>query len=205
MQTRKRIGLLAALILPLFLAACGESVWAPEVEVQQRIFRPEGPSKLSLITVQSTRSGSGAHTALMVTGSQRVLFDPAGSFKHPRAPERNDLLYGITDDVYKVYIDFHARETFDVVVQEVEVSPEVAEMALNLVQTHGAVGNAQCALSVSGILASLPGFETVPVGWFPNRASRAFGELPGATFKRITDDDADQNHGVLIRAAEDAI
>ena len=194
---------LAALSLAV-LAGCGgpEPVWAPDIEVQRRAHvDPSGPS-LALYTVVSAENGSGAHTALMINGSQRVMFDPAGSFRHPHAPERNDVLFGYSDVLDKVYIDYHARETFDVVRQEIAVSPAVAEMALREVQAYGAVPKAQCALAVSRVLARLPGFEGVPVTFFPKRVMAAFaarGAGPGVT---ITDDDADDNHGVLFRAAE---
>jgi hypothetical protein len=56
-------------------------------------------------------------------------------------------------------------------------------------------------LSTSRILSQLPGFESIPVTWSPNRISEAFGQLPGATYRRVTDDDADTNHGVLFEAA----
>ena len=194
--------LFAALTAVLLVAGCAaESVWAPEAEVQKAFYRAEGPPKITLFTVQSTRSGSGAHSGLMVNASQRVLFDPAGTFYHPAAPERNDVHFGMTGTIEKVYIDYHARETFDVIVQEVEVSPEVAEMALRAVLAYGAVPNAQCTRSVTRILSRLPGFEEMSVVWFPMRASEDFARLPGATYRRITDDDADQNHGVLFQAA----
>jgi hypothetical protein len=163
----------------------------------------EGPSKLTLFTVQSTRNGNGAHTGLMVSDTHRALFDPAGTFYFPGAPERNDVHFGMTDRVVAVYIDYHARVTYDVVIQEVEVSPEVARQAMQLIQSYGAVPKAQCGLSTSRILSQLPGFESIPVAWSPNRISQAFGELPGATYRRVTDSDADTNHGVLFEASKE--
>ena len=35
-------------------------------------------------------------------------------------------------------------------------------------------------------------------------AMEGFAELPGVTTRKITDDDADQNHGVLLVQASDA-
>lgn len=200
-MSRLRATLIAA-FFPLALAGCAaESVLAPEAEVQRALYHADGPPKLTLFTVQSTRSGSGAHSGLMVSGSHRALFDPAGTFYHPAAPEQNDVLFGITDTVLKVYIDYHARETFDVLIQEIEVSPEVAARAMAEIQAYGAVPNAQCNLAISRILSRLDGFESIPVGWFPNKTAEVLGQLPGVTSRRVTDDDADQNHGVLFRAA----
>jgi hypothetical protein len=56
-----------------------------------------------------SETGTGAHSALVVDdGTQRLLFDPAGGWFHPAAPERNDVLYGF-------YLQWHARETHHVV------------------------------------------------------------------------------------------
>jgi hypothetical protein len=40
--------------------------------------------------------------------------------------------------------------------------------------------------------------------WFPKRMVEGFAALPGVTTRKITDDDADQNHGVLLVQAGDA-
>ncbi|WP_099826010.1 hypothetical protein [Oceaniglobus indicus] len=190
----------AALCL-VVLAACGKpAVLDPIEEVQARAYRHPGPASLTLYTVINNTSGAGAHTALLVSGSQRALWDPAGSFKHPRVPERNDVLFGITEDVRKVYIDYHARESHRIVEQEVTVSPEVAERALQLIQAQGNAGDATCSLTTSRILSQLPGFEGFPVSWYPNKTREAFAQRTGVQGRTITDDDVDQNHSGVIRA-----
>ena len=194
-----------ALSAILVLGGCAERVWAPEEDVQRALYSNGDPPSITLYTVQSTRSGNGAHSGLLVNGAHRAFFDPAGSFYHPAAPERNDVLFGVTENVKKVYIDYHARETFDVVEQTVIVPAAVANQALAAIQAYGPVPNAQCSLAVSRVLASLDGFESIPVGWFPNQLSEAFAQLPGATYARITDDDADTNHGVLFEAAKNYV
>jgi hypothetical protein len=60
------------------------------------------------------------------------------------------------------------------------------------------VPKAHCANSISAILRDVPGFESLNVTFFPNRLSDQFGALPGVTTRVITDDDADDNHGVLL-------
>jgi len=199
--SRLRAAAFAAVSLVSLAGCVGDPVWAPEVDVQRALYYVEGPSKLTLFTVQSTRNGNGAHTGLMVSDTHRALFDPAGTFYFPGAPERNDVHFGMSDRVVAVYIDYHARETYDVVIQEVEVSADVARQAMAAIQAYGAVPKAQCGLSTSRILSQIPGFESIPVTWSPNRVSEAFAQLPGATYRRVTDDDADTNHGVLFEAA----
>ena len=190
---------LAMLFLLVGCGATAESKWAPDDEVAQAIYHHDAPASITMLTVINNRSGAGAHAALMINGSQRVMFDPAGTWWHPQIPERNDVHFGVTPRVEAFYIDYHTRETYDTVIQSVEVSPEVAEQALALVHAYGAVPKAQCTKAVTAILAQLPGFEDTPQTWYPKQAMAHFGAHPGVRTKRVTDDDADDNHGVLIR------
>jgi hypothetical protein len=197
--------LLAIWLLPFVLAACGgpaEPVWAPNDAVQKAVYRHDGPPKITLFTVINVQSGSGGHTGLMINGDQRLLFDPAGTFKLPFAPERNDVHFGFTEDVLKVYIDYHARQTWNVRSQELEVTPEQARMLTRLIQEYGAVPKAQCTLSITRILKQVPGFESIKVTYFPNALAEKIEQFPGVRTRLITDDDADTNHGVLIRAGQ---
>lgn len=192
-------GLLAVCLL---LSSCAApSVWAPDAEVERARHVTDGSPRITLVTVENVRSGAGAHSALLIEADQRVLFDPAGTFRHPHAPERNDLLFGITDRVWSVYVDYHARETYDVRLQTLAVPQDVARAALKLAERSGPVPQALCSQSVARILNGLPGFEGFPVSLFPNRTAEAFGRLNRVSERRVTDDDADDNHGVLIVAA----
>ena len=180
------------------LAACGaEPIWSEQHEVDRVAFRAPGPAKLTLITVINNRSGSGAHTGLLINGTQRVIWDPAGTWWNPNAPERNDLHYGMTDRLVDVYIDYHTRASFDTVVQEVSVSAEVAQLAIQLAANYGAVPKAQCSLSTSKILSQLPGFESIPVGYFPAKTMNAFAKIPGVQTHKVVDDDPDDNTAKL--------
>ena len=180
-----------SLLLPL-LAACGaDNVYAPIEEVQARAYAAPGPAKLTLITAINNRSGAGGHSALMVSGSQRVIFDPAGTWWHPTVPERGDVLYGITPTMLEFFNDYHARPTYHIVLQEVVVAPEIAEQALALVQAHGPANKSTCGQSVSGILQQL-GFTQVRRSWFPERIMRDFAEVPGVVEQKIFDDTEDE-------------
>jgi len=192
--------LLLCLAAFLTLAACvgAEPKWASDQAVAAGRYQDPGPKTITLFTVLSTRNGSGAHAGLMINGSQRVMFDPAGTWYHPDLPERNDVHFGMTPKMVNFYIDYHARKTYDVVEQTIEVSPEVAEVAMSRAMAYGAVPKAQCTKSISYILRGVPGFENLPQTWFPKTLMKAFGELPGVTSRTITDTDADNNHGVLL-------
>ena len=103
---------------------------------------------MTLITMIDNGTQSGAHTALIVNGSQRVIFDPAGSFQNERVPRRDDVLYGISPAVLAAYKGAHARSEYHIVLQTVEVRPDVAEQAIRLAIARGSVGDAQCAASL---------------------------------------------------------
>ncbi len=193
------------LALLLGLSACGaEKVWAPDADVSRARYVTGEPPSITLFTVVNKRSGDGGHSALMIDASQRILFDPAGTFSYARVPERNDLLFGITEQMRKLYIDYHARDTYDVLEQKIYVSPAVAEQALRDAESYGAVNKAFCGNSVSYILKDLPGFQSMPRTFFPMKISQAFGELPGVTSHLYHDGDPDIQTGIKMIRGDDA-
>lgn len=196
--------LFLCLFLPLLLAACAQPVWAPDDAVARaRYVSTDGPS-ITLFTVVRKLGGEGAHAGLMINGSQRVLFDPAGTWHHPSAPERNDLFFGITPRMKQYYIDYHARATYDVYEQTVPVSAAVAELAIQRAASNGAVGKALCGNSISSILRGLPGFENVGKTFFPGKLMREFAGLPGVVTSVHHDADADNNKALLATQTQQA-
>lgn len=190
--------LFLCLVLPLALAACGaDNQWASDADVARATYVSGEPPSITLYTVVR-KTGEGAHSGLLIDGSQRLLFDPAGTWYHPRSPERHDVHFGITDQLKRFYVDYHARETYDVIEQRVYVSPQVAEIAIRRVLSNGAVSKAFCGESVSTILRDIPGFESIPATFFPGRVMTAFGKLPGVTTRLHEDGDPDDNSGVLM-------
>ena len=191
--------LLLCLGLPLALAACGaEPKWAPDEAVQAARFSTGNPPSVTLFTVISTNTGSGGHSALMIDGSQRVIFDPAGTWYHPSVPERNDVDFGITERMYKFYLDYHARESWYVREQRLPVTPQQAAALLARVQSNGAVAKMMCANDTSSVLRDVPGFESIPRTTSPLKLSKAFGKLPGVVTEDHFDNDPDDNSGVLM-------
>ena len=189
--------LLICLALPLMLAACGaDPVWAPDSEIQKyRYVSGEAPS-LTLFTVVGTTTGAGGHSALMIDGRERVIFDPAGTWNHPWAPERNDVHYCINEQMRKFYIDYHARETWYVRAQKIPITLEQADALIARAQNNGAVSKMMCADNVAQVLRDV-GYD-VPGTLSPLKLMRAFGELPGVSARDHFDDDPDDNSGVLL-------
>ena len=130
--------ILSLIFMAFTLAACvggAEPKWAPDDQVAAARFVAGPPTSITLYTVINNRSQAGAHSGLMINASERILFDPAGTWQHPRIPERNDVHFGITDKMVLFYIDYHARETFRVIEQTLPVTPEVAPIFTNPVNS----------------------------------------------------------------------
>jgi len=178
---------------PLVLAGCsgGQSVWAPDDIVDAAIYRSGGPASITLYTMRNTGSDAGAHSALLVDASQRVMFDPAGSFANPSIPERNDVLFGMSPRVEAYYVSYHARQSYYVEGQRIEVPAAVAEQALRLVMAHGPVGQMFCTRAVSAIIGQLPGFSSIASIFFPDKLSDKFQEIAGVEKTVYRENDSD--------------
>nr|WP_174821474.1 hypothetical protein [Ruegeria arenilitoris] len=193
-----------ACLLAATVAGCtgSQRPQADQSEVVARSYRDPGPSTLTLYTMISTRTGSGAHTSLMISGSERVIFDPAGSFRADVVPIKNDVLYGITPNVERAYRSSHARETHFARIQTIEVTPQQAEIALQLAKQMGPVSSAYCANSTSRLLQQVPGFEQIGTTFYPVKLSEQFGQIPGvSTTEYRENDDADLQKGLAANNA----
>ena len=171
------------------LSACTQpAIVAPEAEVLQARYVSDEAPYIALVTNVNTRSGTGDHSALIINGSERVVFNPAGTWRHPLAPEQNDLHYGFSEGMRDWFIDYHARETYNVEIQKIPVSRATADRALTAAKGAGPVGPARCTLSIADVLRQTPGFESFPRVLFPNRAKAAFAQYPGLTTEIFVDD-----------------
>ncbi|WP_411352212.1 hypothetical protein PNH50_03250 [Leisingera aquaemixtae] len=153
-------------------------------------YRHPGPPALTLYTMINNRTGRGGHTSLMINASERVIFDPAGSFYASVVPERDDVIHGITPAVEKAYRGAHARSTYHVVIQRIEVTPEQAEKAYRLALSNGRVPGAFCAQATIGILQQVPGFESLDRTFYPEKLAEQFGQLPGVVTERYYENDS---------------
>lgn len=170
------------LVAVAFLAACGaDHKWASDEEVARAVYAPGPPSSITLITSINGRTGSGAHSALLINGSQRVLYDPAGTWEvtNGLAPERNDLHYGMTPPVLEAYRAFQANGVFYVIEQTVLVSQAEADQAIAAAIEKGSIPKAYCSNSISTLLQGLPGFESLKTTFFPKALANEFAKLPG--------------------------
>lgn len=180
---RRAVLLGLPLALPIALGACARSqvVWAPDADVSRYRYADPGPRSLSLITVKNEGTGNGAHSALLVNASERILFDPAGGWTNPSIPERHDVLYGLSPAALELYLSYQADDGYYYVKQEKHVPPEVAEAALVHAVSYGPVRQTLCTIACANILRALPGFESIRPALFPDTLLRRFAELPGVT------------------------
>lgn len=185
-----RLKTLFALIAGVFLVACvAQLPWAPEERITKAAYHDPSAPSITLMTVVANGSKSAGHSALLINASQRVIYDPAGTWYHKDVPERADLLYGITPKMLQYYLDYHARQRFRVVMQTKVVSREVAEHAMQLAIANGASMSAMCAFNTSKILSQTPGFESIPADIWPRKGIEAMSRIPGVMTREIVQDD----------------
>ena len=184
-----------ALVSALALSGCIKETahYASDKMVRDVAYVHDGPPRISLYTMVNNESGAGAHSALVINASQRVIFDPAGTIKHDVFIEQKDVLYGATPSVLEFYTRAHARKTHHVVIQDLDVSPEIAERVLQLVRANGPVTSAFCASASSAILSQIPGFEGIGQTMFPNGLAADFAKIRGVREQKLYEyDDAEK-------------
>ncbi len=194
---------LGALMLTLAGCATVNAPYADDAAVAAVSYRDPGPPSLTLYTMVRNSTGSGGHSAILINASERIMFDPAGSFSLVGVPERNDVLFGITPQIEKIYRSAHARSTYHVLMQRVELTPEQAEIAYRLALNNGAVPKAFCTDATSRLLQRVPGFEGIKYTLFPTKLAKQFGTFPGVTSERYYEDD-DGNLDLALAAANKA-
>lgn len=192
------IRIFSALATVLLLAGCAaRGPEADDAAIAAVSYRDPGPAYLTLYTMVNNRTGSGGHASLMINASERVIYDPAGSFYADVVPQRDDVLYGITPAIEQAYRGAHARSTYHVVRQRIEVTPEQAEIALQMAKQVGSAPPGFCAKYVVRVLQGVPGFESVNSVFQPVRLSEQFAEFPGVeTDRYYEDDDEDLQRGL---------
>lgn len=183
--------LLAVVLLPALLAACapGPRVWAPDDVVSRALHPNGGDHKIALVTVVNNRTGAGDHSSVVIGASHRVLYDPAGTWFHRRAPQRNDVHYGFSPELEQIYLGYHARDTHHVVIQTLPVTAEQAAAALRTAEAQGRAGIGTCAIRTGALLRSVPGLQGLSTSPFPRRLQESFAQVPGVETRRVFEAD----------------
>jgi len=176
--------------LMVVLSGCAtKQPYADDTSIAAVSYRDPGGASITLYTMIRNKTGSGGHSSLLINASERVIFDPAGSFYSDLVPERNDVLFGITPRIEKAYRSGHARSTYHVLSQTISVTSQQAEIAYRLALQNGAVAGVFCANATSGLLSQVPGFEEIKVTMYPTKLSEQFSRIPGVVESRYYEDD----------------
>lgn len=187
-----RRGALGAMGSAVFLGGCATEMGADPTRIAAARFVPGDGPYVSLLTMVNRSSSKGAHTGLLVNASERVIYDPAGTFSHPDMPERGDVHFGATDRHVDYYQRYHARYSHFVHTQKVPVSAATAQMVLERTFAQGPSSKAFCTINTARILKPVPGFTHVTVSIFPEQLRRDFARIPGVEDIFTVEEDEDK-------------
>ena len=187
------VRVLAFLALAGLVSGCAESVLDSPAEVAAARYVSGAAPYVSLVTMVNVSNDKGAHSAILVNGSQVALYDPAGTFQLDQVPERNDVLYGITPRIQEAYEWYHARDTTYVVEQKVRVTRELADRVIARMEAEGPSAKLHCGIHAGNVLGDFPEFGGVPSSYYPSDLMEAFAALPGVSTRRVYQNDVGQN------------
>ncbi|MGV6850344.1 MAG: hypothetical protein ACWA5A_18375 [Marinibacterium sp.] len=168
-------------LLPVVAGCTAIAPYAKDEVIAAVSYRDNGPREFKLMTVINVDSGSAAHSALLINGPERILFDPAGSFEYGPIPERNDVLFGISPQNEFIYKTSHASEKRYIQIQTVPLSEEQGQAAYQAALNWGASPAAHCTQATSGVIRSIPGFERINRTWYPRKLADQLSTLPNVT------------------------
>lgn len=186
--------LLAGLLVAVSLGGCEVYRAAEPEEIAQSRYVASTPPSITLLSMVDAKSGRSAHSALLINGSEQVLYDPAGTFQHPDLPRRGDIHYGVTPRYLDYYERYHARFSHFVHAQEVQVSRETADQVLANAVAEGRTPKMLCAGSVTGALRTVPPFTGVRTTLFPEGVRKDFAGVPGVRDRYVRESDSGQNN-----------
>jgi len=185
--------IILTLVLGLLVSGCAQSILDSPAEVAAARYVSDEAPYVALVTMINVGNGKGAHSAILVNGSQVALYDPAGTFKFETVPERNDVLYGINPRIKEAYEWYHARETTYVLEQKLPVSRDLADAVIARMEAEGPSAKLNCAIHTGRILQSFPEFGTIPTSYFPSKIRDAFATIPGVQNREVYQNDVGQN------------
>lgn len=184
---------LIALLAVLFVAGCEIYDPASPVEIARATYVSEEPPSVTLLSMVNASSGRSAHSALLINGSQQVLYDPAGTFTHPDLPRAGDVHYGMTPRFVDYYERYHARFSHYVHAQKVWVDRATADRIIADAQAEGKTFKMHCGLAIAGALRRAEQFADVRRSYFPEGARQDFARIPGVEDRFVRESDMGQN------------
>ena len=136
-----------------------------------------GPSRLRVAVFEVEPVGFMMHTGLIIHApDDRVLYDPGGFWRDPRATRRGDVTHGFNPDLEQSYLTrsslLSSPEIWTLHLWEADVPDAVALQAVQIAASRDPYCFGGCAYGVSSLLSALPGFEGVRSSFSPARLVR---------------------------------
>ncbi len=166
---------------------------ASSMEIQAAAYVSPLPNSITLLTMVKASGDFGEHSGILINASQQVLYDPAGTFRHSTSPNARDVNYGMHPAMVDYYKSYHARYGYYVVAQEIQVSPEIAELVFQRAIAQGETAKLRCGIAVSSVLNGLPMFADIPTTYYPGKIMDSFAEVPNVSTTYVYEDDDGQN------------
>ena len=186
--------IMLVLVAAVSLAGCEVYRSAEPEEIARARYVSAEPPSVTLVSMVNAETGRSAHSALVINGSQRVLYDPAGTFTHPDLPRRGDVHYGITPRYLDYYERYHARFSHFVHSQKVYVSRETADRVMANAIAEGRTPKMFCASSVTTALRGVPPFTGVRYTLLPEPTLEDFARIPGVEDSYVYESDIGKNN-----------
>ncbi len=189
-------GALASAVVACLLTGCAgvdlttDAEFIKELRAETSYLPVNAPPSTTLVLAEH-KGGSGAvHAALIVTGSERLIYDPSGSFTHPDTRRYGDVVYGASDDIVELFALHNADKNHDAVMRTIALQPEEAETMLDAARTHGGAMPGFCAKSVASVLRSVPRFASMRDTFWPSNVQQDFESIAPVAIRSVTDTDS---------------
>ena len=152
--------------LAALLAGCSGAFFGPPGPHGAR-YAHDASSRLRIAIFEIDAMDFPMHSGLIIYApDDRVLYDPAGFWRHPDATRRADVTRGLNPELEVSYLTrssmLLSADHWRLHLWEVDVADEVANLAVELVLARPPYAFGACGYGVSSLLADLPGFEGLP-------------------------------------------
>ncbi len=194
-----------AVAATIVLSGCEFYRAAEPAEIEAARYVSDEPSSITLMSMVNSRNDRAAHSALLINGSQQVIYDPAGTFQHPDLPRAGDVHYGVTPRFLDYYERYHARFDYYVHAQKVEVSQTAANQILANAQARGKTPKMFCAEAVTASIRPVAPFQNVGTTFSPEAVRRDFAQIRGVRDTFVRESDIGKNNAWEQSAPDTAL
>ena len=171
------------------LGGCAVENGAAPEEIAITRHVSDEPPYVAVVTMVDRRDGRAAHSALIINASQRVIYDPAGTFKHADLVERGDIHYGATDRMVSYYKRYHARFSHYVHEQRIPLTPEQAEAVLRRAQAQGPSPKMFCNIHITAVLNDVRFLGRLRSSFYPEVLRDQVAKIPGVQDSFVYEED----------------